>query len=254
MNPGRPVDVVLIHGWAMHPGMLAPLAGALGPGVRAHLPALPGHGGRAGELAPDPAALARLLLAGAPERAVWCGWSLGGLIALWVAAHCPGRVLALCQIATSPCFVARPGRDAGIAPALLADLRARVAADPAAGVARFLALASRGEADARGALRRLRASHRAGPAPDPRALAAGLELLAHADLYPELAALRVPSLWLFGSGDAIVPARSAAMVAAAGEARVIEDAGHAPFLGRAGELGAILRHWLEDQEVSTRGP
>ncbi|HEY0179955.1 MAG TPA: alpha/beta fold hydrolase, partial [Dokdonella sp.] len=74
-------DLVLIHGWAMHGGVFAPLVERLAPRFRVHAVDLPGHGRGRGEARLDLADAARRI-AGATPRALWVGWSLGGLVAL----------------------------------------------------------------------------------------------------------------------------------------------------------------------------
>lgn len=43
----------------------------------------------------------------APDKAIWLGWSLGGLVASQIALTHPERVQALVTVASSPCFSAR---------------------------------------------------------------------------------------------------------------------------------------------------
>src|SRR5438552_12437112 len=82
---GSGPDLVLIHGWAMHAGIFAPLTKALATRFRVHRVDLPGHGySRVDAASLDPAPCAAALAARVP-RALWVGWSLGGLIALQAA-------------------------------------------------------------------------------------------------------------------------------------------------------------------------
>lgn len=46
--------------------------------------------------------MAQRVLENAPERAMWLGWSLGGLVASQVALSHPDRVQALVTVASSP--------------------------------------------------------------------------------------------------------------------------------------------------------
>src|SRR4029077_12009917 len=89
---GQGPDVVLLHGWAMHAGIFAPLTQRLSQRFRVHLVDLPGHGYSRNDLdALDPVRCAVALAVRLP-RAVWVGWSLGGLVALH-AALLPGSPL-----------------------------------------------------------------------------------------------------------------------------------------------------------------
>ena len=79
-----PVQLVLIHGWAMHGGVLQPLVDALAGHCTMHVVDLPGHGySRDCGLPLEPHACAAAIAAVTPP-AIWLGWSLGGLVALTV--------------------------------------------------------------------------------------------------------------------------------------------------------------------------
>ena len=102
---GHGPPLVLLHGWAMHGGVFAPLVECLRDRCTLHLVDLPGHGashGSAVPLALEPCVEA--ICAQVPT-APWCGWSLGGLFALHAAATRPQRVPRLAMICAAPRFV-----------------------------------------------------------------------------------------------------------------------------------------------------
>lgn len=95
--------LVLLHGFAGHGGFWEPLATELASDYRVLAPDLPGHGAGASplphhRLADAAEALADRLPAGAWQVA---GYSLGGRLALHLAAHHPERVSALTLIGAS---------------------------------------------------------------------------------------------------------------------------------------------------------
>lgn len=230
--------LALIHGWAMHGGLFAPLVERLEHRYTLHLVDLPGHGHARDSAAPlDPAALAPELVARAPG-AVWLGWSLGGQFALRAALDHPQAVRGLVMLASSPRFVgdAAGGWPHGVRSSLFREFGDALQRDFRGTLEGFLALEALGSAHAQDELRRLRAQAFERGEPSARALLDGLALLDRADLRAELPGLRVPSLWVSGRRDKLVP--SGAMPAAAAlapDARsvVIADAGHAPFLSAA---------------------
>ena len=66
--------------------------------------------------------MAEVVLRQAPDKAIWLGWSLGGLVASQIALTHPERVLALVTVASSPCFSARDEWP-GIKPDVLAGFQ-----------------------------------------------------------------------------------------------------------------------------------
>ncbi|MFZ5655753.1 MAG: pimeloyl-ACP methyl ester esterase BioH [Pseudomonadota bacterium] len=240
---GHGPSIALIHGWAMHGGLFAPLVERLRDRFRLHLVDLPGHGhARDSDRPLDPAALSRELADAVPD-AVWLGWSLGGQFALRIALDAPERVRGLVMVASSPRFVQGGDWPHGVRPSLFRDFGEALSKDFRATLDGFLALEALGSASAQAELRELRAQAFARGEPAPQALLRGLELLDAVDLRGELPALAVPSLWISGRRDRLVPAGAmpaAAALAPQAESLVVHDAGHAPFLGAADAVAAAI--------------
>jgi pimeloyl-[acyl-carrier protein] methyl ester esterase len=240
---GTGPDLVMLHGWAMHGGILAPLVAQLREGWTVHIVDLPGHGHSRDDGTPLTLdALAADLLARFP-RAVWLGWSLGGLVAQYVALAAPDRVQGLIAIASPPRFVAAADWPHGVDAAVFERFGAELADDWRGTVERFLALEVVGSAHAREDLRALRGQLFDRGEPAPRVLADGLGLLKSADLLQRLPTLAVPSLWVGGRRDRLVApsaVQAAAALAPGGRAMIIAGAGHAPFLHHAGAIAAAI--------------
>ncbi len=98
IGQGRPI--VLLHGWGVNSAVFTPLHHTL-KDHQLLLVDLPGFGD-------SPAIEGGLdawvdhLMAQLPERAIWAGWSLGGLVATRAAQRYPERINALLTIASSP--------------------------------------------------------------------------------------------------------------------------------------------------------
>lgn len=244
---GSGPDLVLIHGWAMHGGIFAPLTPRLAEHFRVHLVDLPGHGFSRGddgicELAP----WAERVLAATPP-AIWAGWSLGGLVALQAALARPSQVCGLVALAASPCFVNADGWTHGVELDVFAQFARGLRQNYREAIERFLALETLGSANAQAELRDLKALVFARGEPDLAVLERGLEMLETADLRAGLAALAMPSLWIAGRRDRLVP--SAAMRWAAAQnaqSGFVEIAsGHAPFLSHADEVAQAIANFAE---------
>jgi pimeloyl-[acyl-carrier protein] methyl ester esterase len=230
--------LALIHGWAMHGGLFAPLVDRLADRYTLHLVDLPGHGYARDDATPlVPEALAVDLVTRVPD-AVWLGWSLGGAFALRAALDHPHAVRGLIMVASSPRFVI--GEDWTHGAALAKDFRGTLEG--------FLALEALGSAHAQDELRSLRAQAFERGEPAARTLLEGLDLLDRLDVRCELPMLRVPSLWLSGRRDRLVPAGAmpaAAALAPNARSVVIAHAGHAPFLGAADEVAREIDTFMQ---------
>ena len=246
---GHGPSLALIHGWAMHSGLFAPLVERLQHRCTLHLVDLPGHGhAREDARALDPRALANELVAAVPD-AVWLGWSLGGQFALRVALDHPERVRGVVPVASSPRFVRDAQWPHGVSPTLFGDFGEALQRDFRGTLEGFLALEALGSSYAQDELRSLRAQAFERGEPAPRALLDGLSLLDRLDLRHELPGLRVPSLWISGRRDRVVPAGAmpaAAALAPNARSVVIADAGHAPFLGAADEVAREIATFMDE--------
>lgn len=245
---GRGPALALIHGWAMHGGLFAPLVDRLQDRYTLHLVDLPGHGHARGDDTPlVPEALASELVARVPG-AVWLGWSLGGQFALRAALDHPHEVRGLVMIASSPRFVVGEDWTHGVGAQLFRDFGDALARDFRGTLEGFLALEALGSAHAQDELRSLRSQAFERGEPAARTLLEGLRLLDELDTRDELPMLRVPSLWLSGRRDRLVPAGAmpaAAALAPNARSVVIANAGHAPFLGAADAVAAEIARFMD---------
>ncbi|MEI6412770.1 MAG: pimeloyl-ACP methyl ester esterase BioH [Pseudomonadota bacterium] len=248
-------DLVLLHGWGMNNAVWGdwpvPLAQATAMTVTPL--ALPGHG-----MPFDPAlegleAWAGDCLSRAPARAFWLGWSLGGLVALAAALRAPQRVSGLILIGSSPRFTVAADWPHAVKPGLLEQFQEQLLRDPAATLLRFLSLQVLHSETGRRILKGLRATLARQAAPDPRALTAGLGMLGGVDLRQDLSRLAVPSVWLLGRRDALVPIRMADDLTAfcpGAAIRRLPEAAHTPFLSHPEETTAVVAGFCQRVKAS----
>ena len=239
--------LVLLHGWAMHGGLFAPLLPALGERHRVHVVDLPGHGASAPPATWSLDAIVDRLeqrFAGSVGPVTLLGWSLGGAIALrWATRH-PQRVARLVLVCATPKFIASADWPHAMGADTLARFADELAVAYRATLVRFLSLQVQGGEQAHATLAALRREVFAHAAPRPELLRGALEMLRAIDLRGDVADVGVPALVVSGGRDTLVPPGAATWLAAAlPQARQVTfaRAAHAPFLSHRDEfLAAVL--------------
>src|SRR6185437_1847797 len=234
--------LVLLHGWAMHGGVFAPLVEALRDRCTLHVVDLPGHGrSRDCNVSLEPSACAQAIAARVPA-AIWLGRSLGGLYALQAALDFPQQVPALAMLCASPRFVRGEAWPQAVSPEILQDFGRDLETDYQGTLERFLALEALGSDCAQADLRKLRADTFNEFPPQVRALTEGLEVLEHSDLRARLPQLTQPSAWIVGRRDRLIPWQAMQWSAAqcGGAFTCIAGGGHAPFIGHTNAVVAAL--------------
>lgn len=229
---GAGPDVVLLHGWGMNGAIWQQTAEHLSADFRVHMVDLPGYGYSQEVSASGLSAMVDCLLAQAPQKAVWIGWSLGGLIASHLAATHPQRVTQLITVASSPKFAAeRPWR--GIQPKVLASFTQQLQEDFEKTIEQFMALQVMGSPSAREDVKRLKHAILSRPFPNQQALHEGLNLLADCDLRQELSVIQPPFLRIYGRLDGLVPVKVAQDLDShlpASASVIMTQSAHAPFI------------------------
>ena len=238
-NPAK--NVYLIHGWAANHHIFDDLVPRLPADWRIHTPDLPGHGAAPFDGTFDVAAAADALAARIDEPACILGWSLGGQVALYLAARHPEKVRALCLTASFARFQAAPDYPEGLSNPALAKMVALFGQDYHKYMKQFLQLQFLYAKDQHPILEKILpdiVKHGA-----PAALQAALDAVAAADARAFLPQITVPALLIFGGKDSITPPRMGEYLhrhLPHSELHIIEKAAHAPFLTHAEQFAAWL--------------
>jgi pimeloyl-ACP methyl ester carboxylesterase len=246
---GKPSDSVLllVHGFPFHSGMWRPQLDQPPPGWRVIAPDLPGFGGSPlshETLTMDHAAdaLAGLLGSLGVRRAVVCGLSMGGYIALALFRRHPNLVRALVLSDTKAGAdgeAARKGRHAAVQ---------RVTVEGTAGFVDDMLsklLSPHTRRGQPGVEDDLRAIMMAAPA---ESVAAALRGMAERpDSSAQLQAIMVPTQVIVGSDDEITPVAEAQFLARGIRGAiltVVPDAGHVPNLENPTSFNRTLHTFL----------
>ncbi len=229
---GQGPNLILLHGWGMNGAVWSQVAEKLRSQFRVHVVDLAGYGNSAACHADGLASLAELLLSHAPQRAFWVGWSLGGLLASYIAVHHSERVDGLITVASSPRFAASDNWR-GIKPVVLQSFSQQLKQDFQLTIERFMALQTMGTPSAREDVKRLKQAVLSRPAPQAAALQSGLNMLANVDLRADMAQLTMPVLRLYGRLDGLVPVQVAtdmAQILPLSAQYIFHNSSHAPFI------------------------
>lgn len=245
VGQGRPL--VLLHGWAMHSGLFAPLLQPLAQRHRVHAVDLPGHGHsepiKPWTLDGVVHALERRF-EDSPTPVDVLGWSLGGAIALAWARAQPRRIARLVLVATTPKFVADALWQHAMTDASLARFTDELRVAYRQTLLRFLSLQVQGSDEGRAVLAMMRRELFARGEPDPTVLGAALEVLRTLDLRDDVQEIGQPALVVSGDRDTLAPVGAGRWLAdklRRGRLIVIEGAAHTPFLShRAAFTNAVL--------------
>ncbi len=244
---GQGPELVLLHGWGMHGGLLQSFAGQLGEHFHVTVIDLPGHGNSAWNAPCSLEDWAKQVLECAPQSACWIGWSLGGLVAMAAAQLEPQRLQGLMLLASTPRFVTAPDWSCAVDAKIFEQFATNLEVDAEKTLGRFLSLQVRSAEHGGELLRRLRHDLKQRPSATAAALSAGLELLQESDLRKQIENGSVPVFGVFGERDTLVPA-SVAELFEEDHRAVLEGAGHTPFLSHPDTCVEITRRWFASSE------
>jgi len=245
------INLVLVHGWGHHAGVWREVVDMLEGKYRVYCIDLPGYGASTSfdldswnELK-----LVNDLAEVAPENAVWCGWSLGGMLASAFAAKFPERVIALVTVCSNPLFVQTKEWPCAMPRQAFHAFASAFSSLPEATLNRFQAMAVKGSDSIQAELRKLKAVLSDHSGPSASVLNASLELLSKLDVRDTLRTLAAPQLHLLGQLDTLVPLTLKDQLTELNEeARigVIKGAAHVPLISHPSELTAHLSGFIED--------
>lgn len=230
--------IFMVPGWAMPKECLQELALALSKKFYVVLVNLPGVSLKPqileSRIGPnyDVDALSEQLIASSPKDAWWLGWSLGGMLASYVAARRSSCVKGLITVSTTPSFVQSADWEKAMSVKAFDQFATLIHDNPQVGMKRFIALQTKGLANNSAIQQQLNqwANDKVSTA---LARLGGLRLLRSLDVRREFEILDLPSLHLLGGKDELVNPSWLDDVSNDFyplEKYVFEDGAHQPFM------------------------
>ena len=230
--------LVLFHGWGFDSHIwlaFIPLLQRINPAIQIIAVDLPGFGGTPRL---EWGVFKKELLQRLPAKNTLLGWSLGGLFATRLTIEAPDRVKQLINIATSPYFI----RDAawpGVVREQLDAFYDHFQKNPERTRTQFVV-------SQMGTLRSKTPSLSSSVCTDIKednGLLQGLQVLQQWDLRQDLYSINVPTSYIFGRLDTIVPHRVRTVMQNQYpnfEYYLLNQAAHMPFLSHPEELLTVL--------------
>ncbi|MFH0260733.1 pimeloyl-ACP methyl ester esterase BioH [Vibrio barjaei] len=231
-SEGQGPDIVLLHGWGMNGAVWSKCSAELAQSFTVHSVDLPGYGFSHDVEYQSLEQFCELLLADAPDKAIWLGWSLGGLVATHIAHYYPQRISQLVTLASSPKF-SEGEQWRGIKKDVLAAFTEQLTENFKLTIERFMALQAMGSPSARQDVKQLKEAVLSRPMPSQKALMLGLNWLDSLDLRQQLGELSMPVHRWYGRLDGLVPVRVAKQLdglTSGHQSHVFKDSSHAPFI------------------------
>lgn len=173
-------------------------------------------------------------------------WSMGGLLAIKLAARFPERIGKLCLIASVPKFVSKDKTCSAIDYSWFSQFTKQYQKEPLATLSKFLTLQVSGDSNAKAALRFLKnVSHFQHY--DLMECGRGLNLLGQLDLLETMKTLKCPCLFVQGDKDAVVNPEITQHVASVTHANIklLAGAAHAPHVSHPDEISEIILNYLQ---------
>ena len=234
-------SLCLIHGWATNARIFQPLLPHLPRDWHISIPDLAGHGTSPMPPSFDIATLADDIAGQLQPGTHLFGWSLGGVVAQWIAAHYPEKVKSLTLCATFAKLFAAQDYDVGLRQSALHKMLPLFQDDYPKHMRQFLELQLLHTPERQAIIEAV--------LPDvlrngtPQGMADALTAIEYADMRPLLADIRCPTLLIFGGKDALTPVRMGQYLQQHlpnAHLHVIGKAAHAPFISHSDEVAALL--------------
>lgn len=240
--------VVFLHGWAQSKQIWSQQYAQFPNALFLNLP---GHGGAAD--APLDQWIEKIAAQLPDQPCLLVGWSLGGMLAMQIAAAYPQRVAALALISTTPRFKATEDWLHGSSDNQFEGFREAVLSGSPKALNRFFGLMLHGDEISRRDYNQIaKAAVDRENKVSQCGLEVGLELLEQLDLRQLVTKIKQPALFMHGENDAVIPVQAGLWLAQhfedkTGQIEIFGNCGHAPFLTQPEQFNQTLHTWWQQQ-------
>lgn len=182
-----------------------------------------------------------------PKNTHLLGWSLGGLLAQQIALRCPEQILSLTCLATTPRFTQNDGWQRSVSPKIIGDFIQAISIEISSVLKKFWRLQLQGSENSRALMKELVTHMSSRNMPTIKPLNQGLILLKDMDNRQQLADLTMPTLWLLGENDPLIPQEIRSNLHELqpnAQIEVIPAGSHIPFFSQPDETADYILNFL----------
>jgi len=222
---GEGPNLVLLHGWAFNSDIFVELVNKYKKKYRITVIDLPGHG-RSPDIDGGIEDWCNEIIKLIPEKSILLGWSLGGLLSIFIANKIKLNELIL--VAASPCLVNTEQWSFGIRKEVFDQFAINLKIDSTKTLKRFVSLQSKNKSQ----IQELHKSIQKYPA-SQSALNNGLEIIINSDLRTIYKNISTPKTCILGDLDTLVPEKIQHWYAEPGTEIHVLNSGHLPFLDKS---------------------
>ncbi len=183
-----------------------------------------------------------------PEETHLLGWSLGGLVSQQLALRHPDRVQSLICLATTPRFTQNDGWKRSVSPKIINDFIKAIGIEAVNTLKKFWRLQLQGVENSRALMKDLVKHMSERKVPKIKPLNQGLILLKDMDNRDQIKDLTMPTLWLLGEHDPLIPQDirlNLSELQPKANIEIIEDGSHIPFFSHPVETATFIRDFLK---------
>lgn len=254
--PKKNIQLVLIHGFAANKNIWGTFAEKLAQQYTVHCIDLPGYGTQTQVMAAHLSDLAQHVLTqvnpeSSPQHFIWLGWSLGGLVAAYLAQTAPQYTQGLITLAFNPKFIADKDWPCGVRFSAFAMLEQMFKRKAEKALAQFYNLQGQGlDTLSEQQLQHFKEEVVSTP---PQTLLRDLNLLATRDTRDIISELTCPWLNILGGKDPLVPIsliEQLKRLSAHAQNVTIEEAGHVMFLSHRAECLTPIHQFINESIIT----
>ncbi len=225
---GRGPNLVLLHGWGFNSEIFQSLVERYKQSYRITVIDLPGHGKSSdvdGGIDDWCDEIIKLI----PDKSILLGWSLGGLLSIYIASKLTIEHLVL--VAATPNLVNKNNWKIGMKNEVFHQFASNLKSDSTKNLKRFVNLQSKNKTQ----VKQLYEAIQKYP-PSDNALTIGLDILLNSDLREIYKSINIPKSAILGTLDTIVPDTIEGWYKDNNTKTYTIRSGHLPFLDEKFEL------------------